>query len=110
MVTLDTIDWTSRRNPVAVVDVPTDEQDEIRTSVANYVIHALEFAPEAIDEMYERLDALILKDDWTALTNQEVKDSLEVLNKEIQETARTDAALIAARDTLFDTWERMNPS
>jgi len=90
--------------PVVIVNISEQEIDEIRLAVSDH--------PKFKDPDSEgmRFRALLNKDDLTKLTNINIKDIKEAVNKYIQSHDAPDEPMDVLYDDLHQIWKAMNPS
>jgi hypothetical protein len=100
-VKLIKIEKDKQNRPVAQVDISPWEISAIKKAVRDH--------PKFKDPEPEgmRFRALAEKEDWSKLTNINIKDMKEAVNKAMQDTNEPKSTIY---DSLHEIWKELNPS
>lgn len=95
-----------QNRPVAVVDISNDEIAAIKKAAGNHPKFKKQDELEGIRiaDLFNRPS-----DEWRKLSNINIKDIKEVINKYVQDTGE-DGLYSSLRDELHDIWKQLNPS
>jgi hypothetical protein len=93
-----------QNRPIAVVDISTQEVDAVRLAVAAH--------PKFVDPDSEgmRFRALLNKESLRKLTNINLKDIKEAVNRYLQTHDQPDEPMDVLYDDLHQIWKVLNPS
>ncbi len=99
-------DLDKQNRPVAVVEISSEEIAAIKKAAGNHPKFKRNDELEGIRiaDLYNRPP-----DEWRKLSNTNIKDIKEVVNKYIQDSGENDL-YSSLRDELHGMWKQLNPS